>query len=1333
MSLVPTYKSLSALSPIYLNDPNDKVNYISEDNFTYQGLNLLTYNVNKSVNDSFIKNYTSNNIIKDQRSTDIFNLKKSIAIQDLNTKLNFKITQPELSSVFVMQTVTTRDDKDSPITFNIDITDLNGSKFLVDFIDNEFATVSLIDGRVPKFLYDGGGEALIFKFLNTDNLALTSNYYFNYFYDSDNKRLRLYKDNEVVTTTTTTLTTETIQISAQGGSGENVFVTVVLSATINTIGLSALSEENIINGTIGVDNESVLLRTDNIDQFIYYDFENNNILSNDTLSGINYDLLTYYSYSNILTGERNFADFNFINLKNHISNDNIAYSGDNLEENRDDNLLYTGRKYHNFTNQKSKEKDYDNISLNYTFFDKEFKIGKKELTEFTLPDNLFPFKKININDTGLADNGSFAATNPYFSDKVFKLTDTNKNNLQNEFIDDEEFLVNQDDVSLLVLQSGGVLGFESLNEVEGNDIFGDYLCTWLKGDGIERGVWFDRYYIPKSNSFTVSFTGESNIFVNTTQAAEFFNNENETDLVYYDLRSNLTFEPSASYVYQRINDKQIDSYIDSQKDKLIRDTYTIQTSSVQLQNIEEVDLNTVKGFDLIDINNIPNKDFNLGFELELDSLSSLDSYQLFGNLYEDGFSIKNNFYFTPFIIIPQGNILYIYDNNFKLLRTNTYESTENILDVLYIEQNNNIVIICDNKIIKTNYFGEILDERYPDAGIADNDLILEIIKSYKSRTFHGYNNVFFITNKYVSEKNIINLDMNNLFLSENTVLQTQFENLTGTGFESIVPAGSTFKYLVGRTPAKLTEEVSCSLETTSRFISKQFIPGDAFLNTTLENLLSSGIMAGQSFDEDFFVTVQAATAEALAFDSAWNGNFGLFFDFIQDGRARIVFDQKELTKKEDPIVDSINSEIFDINSVGDRLFVQYVNLTGNKGFVQEFTTERYKLSAFELSKPTREGYKIDFVKENNVLKIMSFAKDLSAGHIFVDKINAETGATENSYSLGISGIDTSITTAYATNVAIPVTDFVNDPLTATYPNGLYQYRRIDKNSYNDIITFNNLLSTKFDTLTSNNAHFNPINFYALDQKYRDYGENIVFKFNLNSFLNIKTLTEVWNAAGPPISAYGYDSFTWTNPALNLSAWDGKLISESSEDTPQVEIIFVVPNIEIKNYFNIDFNLNGGEIKLYNNGLYFGTINFNPNLVPIDRIIYPSLFINSQNIRNLPIDNIVRDIKYNSSGGRIKNLKMHNTSFDQSMVNYLELQTKSIDPLYFRLPCGTRNANEEIDTLFTYNIPGNISNNIKVNIKDISITESVKQQLKDYLEKSVEIITPSQQTLTYNID
>ena len=288
MSLSPTYKSLSALSPIYLKDSNNKIEYISNDNFTQQGLHLLTYNVNKSANDSFIKNYTSNNIVKDQKSDQIFNLKKTISVQDLNTRLNFKSTQPLLSSSFFLQVLTSSKELESVIAFNIDITDLNGSNFLVDFVNDDFLTVSLIDGKLPKFLYDSGQEALRFKFLDSENLSLTSNYYFNYFYDRENKKLRLYKDDKIVTTTTTIQ-----QISGIASTGEQVFVTTVLSSTINTAGLLDPTPERIANGTIGVDNEIVLLKTDNIDQFIYYDYLNNNQLSNDTLSGINYDLLTY--------------------------------------------------------------------------------------------------------------------------------------------------------------------------------------------------------------------------------------------------------------------------------------------------------------------------------------------------------------------------------------------------------------------------------------------------------------------------------------------------------------------------------------------------------------------------------------------------------------------------------------------------------------------------------------------------------------------------------------------------------------------------------------------------------------------------------------------------------------------------------------------------------------------------------------------------------------------------------------------------------------------------------------------------------------------------------
>ena len=1330
MSLLPTYHNLSALSPVYFKDSDNKLEFINEDKFTLQGLNLLTYNINKSANDSFLKNYTVNNLIKNKNSNDLYNLNKKINTQDLNTKLNFKSTSNELSAVFFLQVLTTRDDKDSPVTFNIDQEDLNGDKFLVDLIDDEYCTVSLFDGKIPKFLFNIGKEALVFKFLGTDLIPLTSYYYFNYFYDKINKKFRLYQGDEIVSTVTTQLTTLAPIISGNE-AGDKIIIDVIVSNTINSIGLTGTDATHIVNGTIGVDPEQLLLNTNSIDQFIYYDFQDNYNLSNDTISGVKYDFLTYYTYSNIITGEKNFVDLNFFNLKNHISNNNVTYGGP--LENRDDNLEYRGREYQNFTNQQSKEKDYDNISLNYTFFDKEYKIGSKDYTEFTLPDNLFPFKKININDTGLALNGSFAATNPYFSDKVFKLTDKNENRLQDSFIEDEEFLVLEDDVSLFVLQNSGILGFQNLNDVQDNDIFGDYLCTWLKGDGITKGVWYDRYYLPKNNSFTISFSGEAQEFDSTAQAAEYFNTH-ETNLLYYDLQSNMTFEPSASYGYQRINKKQIDTYIDSQKDKLLKNTLNIQTSSVELQNIDEVNLDDVKGFDKLNVDSIPNRDFNIGFELELDSLSSLNSFQLFGNLYEDGFTFKNNNFFTPFIFIPEGNRLNIYDNNFKLLRTNTYGSTENIIDVLYVEQNNNIVLVCDNKLIKTNYFGEILNERYPSDGGVNDALIQEIIKSYQSRTYYGYNNVFIITNRYVSDNKVINLDLNNLLPTEVLSLDTQFENLTGGPFESIIPTvDGKYRFLVGAEPARLNDEVACSLENINRFISRQHIPGKAFLTSTvLSSELSGGIVKGQSYDENYFSLISAFSAHAP-------NNFKVFFDFIQEGRARIVFDRLDLSQKDDPILDSINMKIFDINSVNNRLFVQYVNLTASQGFVQEFTPERYKLSAYELSESVSTGYKIDFIEEDKQLKIISFARDLYS-NIVVDKINTTTGALEQTYKLPLTGINIEKRDVFVANETIDGSEFSSSTtLSSKYASGIYKFRRFEEEDYNAIIGAG-VASNKFQELTGNNPHFTPTNYYALDQKYNSYRDQLMFKFNLNSLLDIETFSEHWDRAGPsgpdsipPISAFGYTSFTWSNPAESLSAWDGKRVIINSEDVSNVEIIFSVPNVCIKNYFNLDFDLNAGKIKLYNNGLVFGEVVFNPNIIPIERILYPELFINTQNIRNTPIDSIVKDINYNSSGGTLKNVKIHNTSFDQSLVNYLELQTKTVDPLYFRVPCGTRNNSEEIDTLFTYNIPGNISNYLKVNIQDIDINNDVKSQLREYLQRSVQVTTPSQQKLIYNVE
>ncbi len=1357
MSLSPTYKNFNSLKPVYFLDPDGKIDFINEDAYTSQGLNLLTYNVNKSATDSFVKNYTVNNLIKNKSSNDIFDFRDDIKIQDLNTKITFNSTQSDLSGSFFLQCLTNSTDEDSQITFNIDVSDPAGDKFLIDFKDNSLCTISLVDGKLKKFLFnDPTKEALIFKFI--DNIVVpTSSYEFDYFYDETNNKLRLYKDEKIVTTIKTLLVTDSEIVSTVNGRLE--FVNVSLSSTINSIGLSAITEQRLSNGTITVDPKTKLLKRNNIDQFAYYDFQNNYALSNDTVSGIKYDFLTYYTYNNIFSGSeiigvsgfeplhidqpvcsapvngpltpslssievnKNYANLNLFNLKNHISSDNIVYGSGS--EDADDDKEYRGREYQNFTNQKSKETDSDNINLNYTFFDSEFKIGSKDFTAFTMPDNLFPFKKININDTGLAGNGSFAASNPYFSDKVFKLTDTNRNNLQSSFIEDEEFLVLDDDVSLFVLQSGDLLGFQSINDTQINDIFGTYLCTWLKGDGVTDGVWYDRYYLPKNESYTISFSGVLNPFKTSTQAADYFNTHG-TDLLYYDLKSNFTFEPKASYVYQRINNKQINQVIDNQKDKLIRDTLTIQTSSVQLQKIPEINFDKIKGFDNIDIQAIPNRDFNVSFELQLDTLSSLDTYQLLGNLYEDGFSLKSNHFFTPFIFIPQGNVLYIYDNNFKLLRTNKYESTANILDVLYVEQNNNFVLVCDNKLIKTNYFGETLLERVPKSQTGPDVLVSEIIKSYKSRTFYGYNNVLIFTNSFNVRDPILNLDLNNLILTkdEGLILQLESDELSAS-YQSLVPTSDGFRFLEGKVPTKLNENVACSLDNTERYISTQFIPGGAFLNTPLSSILSGGVIEDRSFTEASFTE--------LASYSATNPAFEQFFTFRKSGSSRILFDLADVSQFEDPILDSTNSKIYDINAAGDRLFVQYFNVSASQGFIQEFTSERFKLSAYKLNTNATEGYKIDFIEENKELKILSFTKD-SSSNIIVDKINANDGVLENTYALQITGVDTNVQSVYVANQEIAGSIFsTSTNLSSKYINGIYYNRRFNTQEFAEITNFNGSLASLFENLTGSKAHINPTSYYNIHTKYNSYRDKLIFKFNLNAVVDIDVITEKWDQAGPPLTATGYSSFEWNQPGRGLSAWDGSLLVTSSEDTNNAEIIFEIPNLDIKNYMNLDFDINSGIIKLYNNGIFLGDIKFNPNLIPIQRIIYPELFINTQNIRNIPIDKIITDIPYNSKGGTMKNFKVHNTSFETSLINYLELQTKSVDPLYFRIPCATRNKTEEIDTMFNYNIPGNVSNYVKVNIKNIDINNDVKVQLENYLESSVKVVAPSQQKLIYNVD
>ena len=85
-----------------------------------------------------------------------------------------------------------------------------------------------------------------------------------------------------------------------------------------------------------------------------------------------------------------------------------------------------------------------------------------------------------------------------------------------------------------------------------------YLCTWLSGGIGKRGVWVDRYFYPDLTTKEEALGGVASFNITYDQAVENLIMTNSslktsvTQKYYFDKRSDLVFEPSKRYRYERI-------------------------------------------------------------------------------------------------------------------------------------------------------------------------------------------------------------------------------------------------------------------------------------------------------------------------------------------------------------------------------------------------------------------------------------------------------------------------------------------------------------------------------------------------------------------------------------------------------------------------------------------------------------------------------------------------------------------------------------------------------------------------------------------------------------
>jgi hypothetical protein len=410
---------------------------------------------------------------------------------------------------------------------------------------------------------------------------------------------------------------------------------------------SPLSAGETIKSTdslLKIDYSITPLSYDINSSWVSYDNSNPNLAEiNDLKSvyGLDNQYLLTTTYNDIADG----IDLNFINLKTNISENDIVKRGSSINSGSDNIPKVDFRFYTSINSGNSQEKGNENIVLTYVFYDKDISILPGTDTYFTTPSSIYPYEKLNINDTNFVINGAYGSFTPAVSDKIKKLR-TNTSSFNN----------------------------------------GRYLCTWLSGNGLgDNYMWVDRYYYPdiitKEAAYTAEmFTPSFDDPIDGVVYSQIYKQQISKKPI-FDKKSDLFLEPSTQYIYQRVSESDFAQYFDS------------LSSSLIFYNKDQMSLNgkTTTNVDVSKINET--KAYTITFDVYLKKNASI-GYSLLGNLANFGFSILNDTFITPIITTMQDSTVFYYNTDSRLIAKQQFDKP--VKDIIRFEGLDDYIVVCDD-------------------------------------------------------------------------------------------------------------------------------------------------------------------------------------------------------------------------------------------------------------------------------------------------------------------------------------------------------------------------------------------------------------------------------------------------------------------------------------------------------------------------------------------------------------------------------------------------------------------------------------------------------------
>jgi hypothetical protein len=610
--------------------------------------------------DTTINNYTSQYLTSKQRLDDIFTLKENpIALQSITTPLIFNsfFTTDEPKYLYIYKN--TLSGADAPeatcsVLLSSEITFNNNRYFELEVLNSDFIRIKHNNGRKDYFLNfisegSNRGQCAFYSYAS-DTAVLTSerNDMFRYLLDSDGY-LQIFK------------------ITTVGNGPENRVLTLS-GSKITFVPILSASTYRSNNNVIKIDYNFNKISPKSASSWISYDSKRqNDLIIDETKSSFN-RTDQYLLHANYNTADSDLL-LNYITLNNARSEKNYIKRGASLINSS--SKFYPDVEFRDYMSLQTgldQEKGNDNIALTYVWYDKDIKVTNGTDTIFTAPSSIYPYERLNINDSKFIVNGALGGKSPVLSDNVYCLRRE-------------------------------TAGFNN----------GRYLCTWLSGGNNKLGTWVDRYYYPdlvsKENAmgampvFSPSFLDPIDS-LDTADKVKFANN------AFFDKKSDLCIEPNNTYKYSRVGTDDINSYVYSSGPLVSSFTNfynTLNKPQSYFSNSIIYDGTKYNKFILSDKIN-ESSAFTVSFDIYVDPQETEYGYQLLGNLTNRGFGVINDEQITPFLFVFDRNIIKSYNSSFGALYTTAFDT--DVLDIVKGKGLNDFHVICNNGLIyKVNVLG----------------------------------------------------------------------------------------------------------------------------------------------------------------------------------------------------------------------------------------------------------------------------------------------------------------------------------------------------------------------------------------------------------------------------------------------------------------------------------------------------------------------------------------------------------------------------------------------------------------------------------------------------